>query len=84
MKRELPFVLVFIFGLFCVIQFFVPHESFEWGYEFLLDWIYIIGIFALALLQTSIDRIGGRSVGRGWHRRSGCSRPLRGKLRWAL
>lgn len=72
MKRELPFVLVFIFGLFCVIQFFVPHESFEWGYEFLLDWIYIIGIFALALgiysqFYVAVDRIRMRRPNWGYN-----------------
>lgn len=65
MKRELPFVLVFIFALFNVVQYFVPHGSFEFWYEFLLDWVYIIGIFALALgiwslFRVSVDRISAR------------------------
>lgn len=72
MKREIPFFLVFIFALFNVIQFFVPHETFEWGYEFLLDWIYIIGIFALALgiwslFRVSVDRIGTRKPNWGYN-----------------
>lgn len=62
MKRQLPFALVFIFGLFMIFQYFVPHEHSEWVYEFLLDWIYIIGILALALgiwslWRVSIDKI---------------------------
>lgn len=62
MRRQLPFFLVFIFGLFMIFQYFVPHESSEWIYEFLLDWIYIIGIFALALgiwslFRVSVDKI---------------------------
>lgn len=62
MKRQLPFALVFIFGLFMIFQYFVPHEHSEWVYEFLLDWIYIIGILALALgiwslFRVSIDKI---------------------------
>ncbi len=62
MKRQLPFALVFIFGIFMLFQYFVPHESSEWVYEFLLDWIYIIGILALALgiwslFHVSVDRI---------------------------
>jgi len=65
MKRQLPFVLVFIFALFMVFQYFVPHESSEWVYEFLLDWIVIIGIFALALgiwslFKVSVERIKTR------------------------
>lgn len=62
MKRQMPFVLVFIFGMFMIFQYFVPHESSEWIYEFLLDWIVIIGIFALALgiwslYRVSVDKI---------------------------
>ncbi len=62
MKRQIPFFLVFLFGLFMVFQYFVPHESSEWVYEFLLDWILIIGIFALALgiwslFKVSVDKI---------------------------
>jgi len=65
MKRQVPLVLVFLFGLFMIFQYFVPHESSEWVYEFLLDWIYIIGIFALALgiwslYVVSVDKIKTR------------------------
>ena len=65
MKRQLPFLLVFIFGAFMVFQYYVPHESSEFVYEFLLDWIMIIGIFALALgiwslYQVSVDKIKNR------------------------
>lgn len=57
MRRQLPFLLVFVFGIFMVFQYFVPHESSEWVYEFLLDWIYIIGILALALGIWSLVRV---------------------------
>ncbi len=57
MKRQLPFALVFIFGLFMIFQYFVPHESSEFAYEFLLDWIVIIGIFAMALGIWSLFRV---------------------------
>lgn len=57
MKRQVPFALVFIFGLFMLFQYFVPHENSEWVYEFLLDWIYIIGILALALGIWSLWRV---------------------------
>lgn len=71
MKREIPFALVFLFGAFMVFQYFVPHESSEWVYEFLLDWIYIIGIFALALgiwslFRVSVDKIKARKEGWGY------------------
>ena len=62
MKRQLPFFLVFLFGVFMIFQYFVPHESSEWIYEFLLDWTTIIGIFALALgiwslVTVSVEKI---------------------------
>jgi len=62
MKRQLPLALVFIFGIFMIIQYFVPHESSEWVFEFLLDWIYIIGIFALALGIWSLIRVSWDKV----------------------
>ena len=62
MRRQLPFILVFIFGVFMIVQYFVPHEGSEDAYEFLLDWVTIIGIFALALgiwslVKVSVARI---------------------------
>ncbi|MBI5266204.1 MAG: hypothetical protein HY851_03125 [candidate division Zixibacteria bacterium] len=62
MRRQLPFILVFAFGLFMIFQYFVPHESSERAYEFLLDWTTIIGIFALAvgiwsLVSVTIEKI---------------------------
>ena len=71
MKRELPFVLVFIFGMFMLFQYFVPHEKSEWVYEFFLAWIIIIGIFALALgiwslFKVSVDKIKMHRPGWGY------------------
>ena len=68
MKRQIPFALVFMFGLFMIVQYFVPHEKSEWVYEFLLDWIYIIGTFALALglwslFRVSVSRIQSKKEG---------------------
>ncbi|HOP08024.1 MAG TPA: hypothetical protein PLF13_12115 [candidate division Zixibacteria bacterium] len=65
MRRQIPYALVFIFGLFMVFQYFVPHENSEWIYEYLLDWIIVIGIFALALgiwslFKVSTDKIKNR------------------------
>jgi len=71
MKRQIPLALVFIFGVFMIFQYFVPHESSEWIYEFLLDWIYIIGIFALALgiwslIRVSVAKIKARKANWGY------------------
>jgi hypothetical protein len=57
MKRQIPLALVFIFGVILIVQYFVPHEKSEWIFEFLMDWIYIIGIFALALGIWSLIRV---------------------------
>ncbi|HWR84102.1 MAG TPA: hypothetical protein VN285_12445 [Candidatus Deferrimicrobium sp.] len=71
MRRQIPLALVMIFGIFMIFQYFVPHESSEWVYEFLLDWIYIIGIFALALgiwslIRVSVEKIHSRKSGWGY------------------
>jgi len=65
MKQQVPLILVFLSGLFMIFQYFVPHESSEWIYEFLLDWILVVGIFALALgiwsmYIVSVDKIKNR------------------------
>jgi hypothetical protein len=65
MKRQLPLILVFVFGTLMVIQYFVPHENSEMVKGFLLDWIIIIGIFALALglwslVHVSVGKINSR------------------------
>jgi len=68
MKQQIPRLIVLCFGLFLVFQFFVPHESSEWIYEFLLDWILIIGVFALAvgiwsLFHVHVEKIKTKKVG---------------------
>ena len=68
MKQQVPKLLVLIFGVFMVLQFFVPHESSEWVYEFLLDWILIIGVFALAigiwsLFRVHVEKIRSKKIG---------------------
>ncbi|UCD62630.1 MAG: hypothetical protein JSW34_07615 [Candidatus Zixiibacteriota bacterium] len=62
MKRQIPVVLVGLFGLFMIFQYFVPHESSEWIYEFLLDWTIIIGIFAMALGLWSLYRVSVEKI----------------------
>lgn len=58
MKRQLPFVIIFIGGIFMLIQYFIPHEQSEFFYEFVaLDWPPIIGVFALTLGIFSLVRV---------------------------
>ena len=67
MKRQVPLFLVFLFGFFMIWQYFVPHESSEWIYEFLLDWIYIIGIFAMGLAIWSMFIVSVEKVRKRGH-----------------
>ncbi|MBI3872990.1 MAG: hypothetical protein HY304_07955 [candidate division Zixibacteria bacterium] len=63
MKRQLPLILLFLFGAFMVFQYFVPHESSEFFYEFVaLDWPPIIGVFALSLGIISLIRMSAKRV----------------------
>lgn len=64
MRRQLPFVLVFLSGFFMIFQYFVPHESSEFVYEFLLDWLTIIGGFAMALGIWSLVRVSWDKISR--------------------
>jgi hypothetical protein len=57
MKKEIPLAVVFVSGLFMAVQFFIPHASSEYVYEFVMDWTIIIGIFALALGIYSLIRV---------------------------
>jgi hypothetical protein len=64
MRRQLPFVLVFLSGFFVIFQYFVPHQSSEFVYEFLLDWLTIIGGFAMALGIWSLVRVSWDKISR--------------------
>jgi len=62
MKRQIPLMFVFVLGFLMIIQFFIPHEKSEDLASFLLDWIVIIGIFALALGLWSLVRVSWDKV----------------------
>ena len=47
MRRQIPIVVCFVFGMFMLVQFFVPHPIFTKGYQNVLDWMQIIFVFAL-------------------------------------
>lgn len=54
MRRQLPLIIGFLTGLFMFVQFFVPHYAGEAGYNLLLDWVRVIGAFAMVLGIASI------------------------------
>jgi hypothetical protein len=47
MQRRIPLLVGFVFGVFMLVQFFVPHPLFSKGYQNVLDWMQIIYVFAL-------------------------------------
>jgi len=49
MRREIPLVIVFLFGLFMIVQFFIPHRSFAFLYQEFNNWTIIIGIFTMVI-----------------------------------
>jgi hypothetical protein len=62
LKKQLPFILVTAFGAFMAVQYFMPHGSTEGVYEFFLDWVQIIGIFALALGIWSLIHVSFEKI----------------------
>jgi hypothetical protein len=66
MRQWLPLKIVLIAGLFMIFQYFVPNDTSDMVYEYAIDWIIIIGIFALilgiwSLLRVNFDKIKRRS-----------------------
>jgi hypothetical protein len=66
-KKQLPFIFVGAFGVFMAVQYFMPHGSTEGVYEFFLDWVQIIGIFAVTLGIWSLIHVSYEKIK---HRRS--------------
>jgi hypothetical protein len=62
MKRHLPVFIVFVSGVFMAFQYFVPHETSEFIYEYALDWGPIIGVFAMSLGIISLARVSWTRV----------------------
>ncbi|MCX7786043.1 MAG: hypothetical protein N2201_07500, partial [candidate division WOR-3 bacterium] len=49
MQRTIPLVLCLIFGIFMMLQFFIPHPISVSAYEIVLKWVRLISVFALVL-----------------------------------
>lgn len=49
MKRELPRIITLVAGVFLALQYFVPHQRSADIYETLMDWLMIVGMFAVVL-----------------------------------
>jgi hypothetical protein len=69
MRRQIPILVCFCFGIFMLVQFFVPHKSFISAYQNVLDWMQIVYVFALLVGVVSFLSINGKKVSsrqRGW------------------
>lgn len=71
MRRQLPIIIVFVSGAFMAIQYFIPHDAGVFFYEYGLDWIIVIGIFAMllgiwSLFKVQLDKVVKRSPGWGY------------------
>ena len=66
MKRQVPLVLCFVFGIVMILTQFSPHSFSQGIYEEVISWALIIGPFALVLatvtlIQTHTARIRRRT-----------------------
>jgi hypothetical protein len=71
MRREIPLLIVFIFGVFMALQYFVPHRISSNIYQELNNWTIIIGIFTMvigigSLLSVHYSKIRFRNEGWGY------------------
>jgi len=57
MRWQIPLLIVFIGGVFMAVQYFVPLEFSERIYEYCVDWIIIVGVFAMGLGLWSLFRV---------------------------
>lgn len=71
MKRRIPMIIVSLTGILMIIQYFVPHPLSELFYNNALDWLVIIGIFAMPLgiysmVRMQVSKIQRKSKGWGY------------------
>lgn len=69
MRRELPILVVLISGLFMAVQYFVPSGPAEFVQEYAMDWVIIIGAFAMGLGLWSLTKVNWIKLQRrtpGW------------------
>ena len=62
MRVAVPLVICCLAGVFCVVQFFVPHEYGVKAYEIVHQWVRLMSGFALvlgigSLLKNHLGRI---------------------------
>jgi hypothetical protein len=69
LKRIIPIIVCFIFGLFMLVQFFVPHRAAVSAYQTVLDWMQIIFVFTLLVGVVGYIKINSKKIAQtqaGW------------------
>lgn len=69
MRRQLPILVVFISGLFMAVQYFIPSEPAEFVQEYAMDWVIVIGVFAMGLGLWSLTEVNWAKIQKrapGW------------------
>ena len=71
MRGQIPILIVFVSGVFMAIQYFIPHDTGVFFYQYGMDWIIVIGIFAMllgiwSLFKVQTDKVVKRSPGWGY------------------
>jgi len=72
MQRTIPLIVCFIFGLFMLIQFFVPHRFSVSAYQTVLEWMQIIFVFTLLVgvigyIKSNAKRVAQTQAGWGYN-----------------
>jgi putative Mn2+ efflux pump MntP len=64
MRRQVPLLIVFITGIIMTLQYFVPSYASQRLYDFAIDWLRVIGSFAVVLGVYSISFLHIRKIQR--------------------
>ena len=64
MQRSIPIIVCFVFGLFMLVQFFVPHRVSVSAYEVVLDWMQIVFVFTLLVGVISYAKLNTKKIAR--------------------
>ena len=62
MRRQIPILICFVFGLFMLVQYFVPHKYSILAYQNVLDWMQIIYLFTLMVGALSFIKIQSKKI----------------------
>src|SRR5215216_3750964 len=69
MKRQIPFLITLLAGVFCLIGFFVPHPAIRTFYDEIQQWVivivgatYVLGV--ANLLRLNLGQVSSRA--RDW------------------